>query len=64
MCLDKLVDGFVNLNCSGKILELCETYYADDLAMLNDGEVFASSMRGAYEKQKGYVDGVAGFDLG
>ncbi len=61
--MDKLINGFIALNCSGKILELCETYYADELVMLNEGEVFASSIREAYEKQAGYVDAVEEFDI-
>ena len=61
--MDALVDGFVKLNCEGKILEICETYYADDLVMTSEGKLFASSMREAYEKQKGYVSAVAEFDI-
>ena len=46
------------MNSNGLILELCEKYYADDVLMLNNGVVFAESMRESYDKQKGFVSSV------
>ena len=57
------VDDFVDMNTSGKVLELCQKYYADDVLMLNNGAVFAKSMRESYEKQKGFVASVKEFDV-
>jgi hypothetical protein len=57
------VDDFVNMNTSGMVLELCEKYYADDVLMLNNGSVFAESMRESYDKQKGFVSSVKEFDV-
>ncbi|OMH27163.1 hypothetical protein BGP75_22620 [Motiliproteus sp. MSK22-1] len=51
------------MNKKGLVLELCEKYYAENVLMLSNGEVFAQSMREAYDKQKGYVDSVQSFDV-
>jgi hypothetical protein len=51
------------MNQAGLVLELCEKHYAEDAIMLNNGEVFAESMREAHDKQKGFVDAVSDFDV-
>lgn len=61
--MQKMIDTFIQLNTSGRILELCETCYADDVLMLNNGAVFAKTRNEAYEKQKGFVNAVAKFDI-
>ncbi len=55
------VDDFIAMNTSGMILELCEKYYDNDVLMLNNGAVFAESMRESYNKQKGFVASVKEF---
>jgi hypothetical protein len=57
------VVDFVRMNQAGLVLELCEKYYADEVLMLNDGAVFAESMRESYEKQKGFIESVAEFEV-
>lgn len=57
------VDDFVAMNTRGLVLELCEKYYHDDVLMLNNGTVFAESMRESYDKQKGFVASVKEFDV-
>jgi len=57
------VNDFVEMNTSGMVLELCEKYYADDVLMLNNGSVFAKTMRESYDKQKGFVASVKEFDV-
>lgn len=57
------VDDFVAMNTSGMVLELCEKYYDDNVLMLNNGAVFAESMRESYDKQKGFVNSVKEFDV-
>ena len=57
------IDGFVAMNTSGMVLELCEKYYDDDVLMLNNGAVFAQSMRESYDKQKGFVSSIREFDV-
>ena len=57
------VDGFIEMNTRGMVLELCEKYYDENVLMLNNGTVFAESMRESYEKQKGFVDLVQEFDV-
>jgi hypothetical protein len=57
------VDDFVAMNISGLVLELCEKYYDDDVVMLNNGAVFAESMRESYDKQKRFVSSVKEFDV-
>ena len=57
------VDDFIRMNTKGMVLELCEKYYDNDVLMLNNGAVFARSMRESYEKQKGFVSEVREFDV-
>jgi len=57
------IDDFVAMNTSGMVLELCEKYYDDNVLMLNNGTVFAKSMRESYDKQKGFVSSVKAFDV-
>ena len=45
------------------VLELCKKYYANDVLMLNNGSIFAESMRESYDKQKGFVASVKEFDV-
>jgi hypothetical protein len=59
--LNALIDGFIQLNMEGKILQLCEQYYAADIIMTSDGKPFASSRAEAAAKQKPYVDSIAAF---
>jgi len=58
-----LVDDFIEMNQSGLVLELCEKYYDENVIMLNDGTVFANSMREAYDKQKGFIETIEAFDV-
>jgi hypothetical protein len=57
------IDDFVVMNTSGMVLELCEKYYDDNVLMLNNGAVFAKSMRESYDKQKGFVASIKEFDV-
>ena len=57
------VDDFIAMNSKGMVLELCEKYYDTDVLMLNNGVVFAQSMRESYDKQKGFVAAVKDFDV-
>lgn len=57
------VDDYIVMNQSGLVLELCEKYYDEDVVMLNNGQVFANSMRESYDKQKGFVELVKGFEV-
>ena len=61
--MQDLVDDFISMNTKGQVLELCEKYYDDDVVMLNNGTVFAKSMRESYDKQKGFIGSVAAFDV-
>jgi hypothetical protein len=61
--MKKLVDDFIELNTTGRVLELCEKYYDDNVLMLSNGDVFAKTMREAYNKQKGFVESVKAFDV-
>ena len=61
--MHSLVDGFIEMNQAGRVLELCERYYDDNVLMLNNGQVFAKSMRESYDKQKGFVGSVKEFNV-
>jgi len=58
-----LVDDFITMNQAGMVLELCEKYYDENVLMLNNGKVFATSMRESYDKQKGFVESVKEFNV-
>ena len=56
LSLEEKVNDFIYMNKAGEVLALCEKYYAKDVCMLNEGEVFARSMRESFDKQKKFVD--------
>ena len=56
LSLEEKVNDFIYMNEAGQVLALCEKYYAKDVCMLNEGEVFARSMRESFDKQKKFVD--------
>lgn len=51
------------MNVTGRILELCEKYYDENVLMLSNGAVFARSMQESYEKQKGFMESVEKYDV-
>ncbi len=57
------IDDFVAMNTRGMVLELCEKYYDPHVIMLNNGTLFAESMKESYDKQKGFVDSIKEFDV-
>ncbi len=61
--MNNLVDDFIFMNQAGMVLELCEKYYDENVIMLNNGQVFAESMRESYDKQKGFVKSVKEFNV-
>jgi len=58
-----LIDDYIAMNQAGLVLELCEKYYDENVIMLNNGQVFANSMRESYDKQKGFVESVNEFNV-
>lgn len=61
--MHELVDDFIEMNQAGLVLELCEKHYDENVIMLNNGSIFAESMREAYDKQKGFVGSIVEFDV-
>ncbi|PKG81365.1 hypothetical protein CXF85_17990 [Colwellia sp. 75C3] len=61
--MQDLVDDFIKMNQAGQVLALCEKYYHDDVTMLSNGDIFARTMREAYELQKGFVASIESFDI-
>lgn len=61
--MQKLVDDFIKMNQAGQVLALCEKYYHDEVTMLSNGDLFAQSMREAYELQKGFAESIASVDI-
>ena len=61
--MNKILDDFIAINQEGLVLELCEKYYDENVLMLSSGEIFAESMREAYDKQKGHVESIKEFDV-
>ena len=58
-----LIDDYIAMNQAGLVLELCEKYYDEKVLMLNNGAIFAESMRESYEKQKGFINSIKEFDV-
>ena len=56
-----LIDDYIAMNEAGLVLEICEKYYDENVTMLNNGQIFAESMRESYDKQKGFVESVKKF---
>jgi hypothetical protein len=61
--MNNLIDDFIEMNESGLVLELCEKYYDENVLMLNNGEIFASTMQESYDKQKMFVGSIENFDV-
>ena len=61
--MHELTDDFVKMNQAGLVLELCEKYYDENVVMLNNGAVFAESMRESYDKQRCFVETLSEFDV-
>lgn len=61
--MNNLIDDFISMNQAGLVLEMCEKYYDENVIMLNNGTVFAESMRDSYNKQKGFVESVKAFSV-
>jgi len=61
--LNNLVDDYIVMNQAGLVLELCEKYYDPNVIMLNNGQVFAKSMRESYDKQKGFIGTIQKFTV-
>jgi uncharacterized protein (UPF0335 family) len=60
--MQELVDDFIVLNSKGLVLALCEKYYDENVLMLNNDEVFAKSMKEAYDKQESFVSSIETFE--
>jgi hypothetical protein len=61
--VDELIDDFIAMNQESRVLELCEKYYDENVTMLNNGAIFAESMKEAYDKQRGFVEAIKAFDV-
>ena len=61
--MQKIIDDYIAMNIEGRVLELCQKYYAKNVLMLNNGKIFAESMQESYDKQKKYVDAVSKFEV-
>jgi hypothetical protein len=61
--MEALIDDYIKMNQAGQVLELCNKYYHKDVLMLNNGDVFATTMEESYNKQKGFVESVVSFDV-
>jgi len=61
--MEKLVEDLIKMNQAGEVLELCEKYYDENILMSSDGNIFAKSMREAYDKQRGFVEAVKEFEV-
>lgn len=61
--MKELIDDFIAMNQKGLVLELCEKYYDESVLMINNGSVFARSLKESYDKQKGFIESVEKFDV-
>jgi len=58
-----LIDDYISMNQNGLVLELCKKYYDENVLMINNGAVFATSMQASYNKQKGFIETVQAFEV-
>lgn len=63
MTIQQLVNDFIKMNQAGKVLELCEKHYDDNVQMLSNGDTFASSRQEAMDKQAKFVAAVQKFEI-
>jgi hypothetical protein len=61
--MQALIDDYIKMNQAGQVLELCKKYYDKEVLMLNNGDVFATTMEESYNKQKSFVESVVKFDV-
>lgn len=61
--MKNLIDDYIAMNQAGQVLALCEKYYDENVLMLNNGVIFAESMREAFDKQKGFIESVKAFEV-
>ena len=61
--MKELVEDLIKMNQEGRVLELCEKYYDNNILMLSDGNIFAQSMIEARDKQQGFVKAVKQFEV-
>ncbi|OUS34676.1 hypothetical protein A9R01_07935 ['Osedax' symbiont bacterium Rs2_46_30_T18] len=61
--MQKIIDDYIAMNIAGQVLELCQKYYANNVLMLNNGQVFAESMQESYDKQQKYIGLVTKFEV-
>ena len=57
------VNQFINLVEEGKVLEICNTFYAKNVLMLNDGVIFAQNKNEAYLKYQILETIIKDFDI-
>ncbi|MBL4786354.1 MAG: nuclear transport factor 2 family protein [Cohaesibacteraceae bacterium] len=62
MSIEKLIENYIAMNVAGQALELIDKHYAEDVLVLNGGEIFASSRQESCDKQKGFIEAVASSD--
>lgn len=61
--MNELIDDFIKMNQAGQVLDLCKKYYDQDVVMLNNGLVFAESMKESFDKQKGFIESIIEFEV-
>ena len=54
--MNNLIDDYIAMNQAGLVLELCKKYYDESVTMINNGQIFAESMRESYDKQKSFIN--------
>lgn len=57
------VDTLIEMNISGRVLELCKEFYDPDIVMVSDGKIFANSMHEAHDKQRPFIESVSKFNV-
>lgn len=59
--MEEFVDGFIKLNMEGRILELCQNFYDENIVMTSNGDEFATNRAEAYAKQEPFVASIGAF---
>mgnify|MGYP003636120684 FL=1 len=61
--MEDSVDTLIEMNVSGRVLELCREFYDPNIVMISDGEIFAKTMQEAHDKQKPFIESVKEFGV-
>ncbi len=61
--MEDRINEFIKLVQDGKVLEICNLFYAENVLMLNNGIIFAKNKNEAYVKYEVFESTIKDFDI-